>query len=58
MTYMPKPKFMENDEWYYFDFETGTVKLTEKAPKEAKESYDKFMKQLGGTIEAPEDEED
>ena len=36
------PYFMENKEWYYFDEEEFIYKLTEKAPKEAKESYEEF----------------
>lgn len=44
---LEKPKFMENEEWYYKDKEnpiyledgTACFRLTEKAPKEAIESY-------------------
>ena len=40
------PYFMENDDWYYFDFEEGKYKLTDEAPEEAKESYVEFCKEL------------
>ena len=44
---LPEPKFMENEEWYYLDKqnpiyledETACFMLTDKAPKEAVESY-------------------
>lgn len=39
---MPKPYFMENKEWYYFDEEKFCYKLTDKAPKKAIESYKEF----------------
>lgn len=39
---MPKPYFMENKEWYYFDEENFCYKLTDKAPKKAIESYKEF----------------
>lgn len=41
-TDMPKPYFMENKEWYYFDEENFCYKLTDKAPKKAIESYKEF----------------
>lgn len=37
-----KPYFMENEDWYYFDKEEWRYKLTDKAPKEAVESYNEF----------------
>jgi len=36
------PYFIMNDEWYYYDEEEEIYKLTDKAPKEAIESYNKF----------------
>ena len=39
---LEKPYFMERQEWYYFDEKEFCYKLTEKAPKEAIESYNKF----------------
>lgn len=40
--FQPKPYFMENKEWYYFDEEEFCYKLTDKAPPEAIKSYDDF----------------
>lgn len=40
------PYFMENKEWYKFDFEKRMYVLTDKAPKKAKESYEEYYKQL------------
>lgn len=40
------PYFMENEEWYEFDFEKRIFVLTEKAQKKAKESYEKFYNEL------------
>ncbi len=36
------PYFMENKDWYYFDKVEWRLKLTDKAPKEAVESYIEF----------------
>ena len=36
------PYFMENNEWFYFDFENKKFRLTSSAPPEAKESYNEF----------------
>lgn len=35
----PEPFFMTNSEWYYHDEKDFCYKLTDKAPKEAVESY-------------------
>lgn len=43
---LEKPYFMEHEEWYYFDEKEFCYKLTEKAPKEAIESYNKFYETL------------
>lgn len=40
------PYFMENEEWYYFDYEKKRYMLTDKAPKEAIESYEDFYKEM------------
>lgn len=37
-----QPYFMKNPEWYYHDEEEWKYKLTDKAPKEAVESYNQF----------------
>ena len=40
-----KPYFMENEDWYYWDEEAWSYKLTDKAPKEAIESYKEFYRE-------------
>lgn len=45
------PYFMQNKEWYYHDEKTGTYKLTEKAPEEAKKSYNEWYEKKYVTIE-------
>lgn len=47
-----KPFFMENKEWYYFDEDEFIYKLTDKAPKEAIESYKEFYKTLNSQNKA------
>lgn len=39
-----EPYFMQNKDWYYHDEEEGKYKLTDKAPEQAKKSYDDFYK--------------
>lgn len=39
---VPKPYFMTNKEWYYFDEEEMEYKLTEKAPDKAKQSFEEY----------------
>ena len=41
---LDKPYFMTNQEWYEDDIETGKLKLTDKAPPKAIESYNEFYK--------------
>ena len=36
------PYFMTNEEWYYHDDKENKYYLTDKAPKEAIESYNEF----------------
>ncbi len=38
------PYFMENKDWYVYDKKTNTYTLTDKAPEEAVESYNEFIK--------------
>ena len=45
---LPKPYFMENPEWFYFDEEDFTYKLTDKAPDKAKKSYEDFYSNIYG----------
>ena len=40
------PYFMENEEWYEFDFLQRKYVLTKKAPPEAKESYEKYYSEI------------
>lgn len=42
------PYFMECEEWYEYDWINKKYVLTDKAPKEAKESYERFYKELNG----------
>jgi len=41
-----KPYFLSNSEWYYFDEVDYCYKLTDKAPKDAVQSYNEFYKSL------------
>lgn len=45
-----KPYFMTNKDWYYFDREEFCVKLTDKAPKKAREEYIKFQELSEGKV--------
>ena len=40
------PYFMKNEDWFYFDFRERKHKLTDKAPKKAKESYAEYYRQI------------
>ena len=48
---IPKPYFMENENWFYYDEEKEIYKLTKEAPKEAIESYKEFYELLNNNIE-------
>ena len=37
-----KPYFMTNEDWYYYDVKSFKCKLTDKAPKEAIDSYNEY----------------
>mgnify|MGYP006970858663 FL=1 len=37
-----KPYFLENKEWYYHDDKINKFFLTDKAPEEARKSYEEF----------------
>lgn len=43
---VPIPYFMKNKEWYYFDEDDFMYKLTDKAPEEAKKSYNEYYKEV------------
>lgn len=49
-----KPYFMSNIEWYEDDLKSGKLKLTDKAPQKAKESYKEFYKLLESNKETTE----
>ena len=38
--------FPNNEEWYYYDWNEMKYKLTDKAPKEAIESYKEFYEEI------------
>lgn len=40
------PYFMENADWYYYDYQLKKYKLTNKAPEKAKKSYNEFYAEL------------
>ena len=42
------PYFMTNKEWYYFDRKEFRIKLTDKAPEKARQSYEDFYKVQNG----------
>ena len=44
--FVDMPYFMNNKKWFYFDFEDRKYKLTEYAPKKAKQSYEEFYKMI------------
>lgn len=46
MNDMEVPLFFTNKEWYYYDEKEEKYKLTDKAPKEAIESYKQFYENL------------
>ena len=45
MNILDRPYFMNNPEWYYWDEKEWKYKLTDKAPKEAIDSYNDFYNQ-------------
>ena len=49
MQFDKKPYFMTNKAWYYFDEEEFCYKLTDKAPAEARKSYQEFYEAVNGT---------
>lgn len=40
------PYFMENEEWYEYDWKNKKYILTDKAPRKAIDSYKEFYKEL------------
>ena len=39
--------WLRNEEWYYIDYEHDRYVLTDKAPKEAQQSFEKWKKLNG-----------
>lgn len=37
--------FLDNEEWYKYDYDKGEYILTDKATSKAKESYEKYLEQ-------------
>lgn len=37
-----RPYFFENEEWFYYDKKIHKYRLTDKAPEEARKSYEEF----------------
>ena len=46
MNILDRPYFMENKEWHYWDEKEWKYKLTDKASKEAIDSYKEFYKEV------------
>lgn len=44
--FIDEPYFMKDIRWYYFDFKEKKYKLTDQAPKKAKESYVEYYNEL------------
>lgn len=40
------PFFMEDDRWYFYDYEKKKYVLTKEAPEEARQSLKEFYKEL------------
>lgn len=43
---IPEPFFIKNEEWFVFNEEECRYDLTDKAPKDAVESYNEFYEKL------------
>ncbi len=46
---LEKPLFLKNPEWYVHDDERNMYLLTDKAPKEAQQSYIEFYETLNNS---------
>ena len=51
MIFSKPPLFLANPEWYTYNVDEGKYKLTDKATKEARKSYEKYYKRLEETTE-------
>lgn len=43
---LEQPYFLNNEEWYYYDYDELKYKLTDKATKEAIKSYNEFYGEI------------
>ena len=50
-----EPLFMQNEEWYYYDFDEKKYKLRDGVPKEVEESYEQFYLDLNEINNIPND---
>lgn len=41
-----RPKFMDKKEWYKFDYQKRQFTLTDKAPKNVRDSYKEYLESL------------
>lgn len=57
MTTMERPYFLSDPSWYEYDEDEGIYRLTDKAPEEARKSYDEFYETLDKLDYGIEDEE-
>ena len=48
---LDRPYFMTNKEWYYYDEKEEKYKLTDKATKEAIDSYNEFYSEDDAIID-------
>ena len=46
MNIVNKPYFMNNKEWYYWEYKEWKYKLTDKASEKAVKSYNQFYKNV------------
>ena len=42
-----EPYFVTNEDWWYYDVDEGIMKLTDKAPQKAIDSYNEYYKPKG-----------
>lgn len=47
---LEEPYYMTNEEWYYFDEKECCYKLTDKAPPEAKKSYEEYQELINDPL--------
>lgn len=53
--FLDMPYFMENSDWFYFDFQEQKYKLTEFAPERAQKSYKEYYNALNYETSKGED---